>query len=60
MHLATECKLLFKDDSMHSELCKQVDGIGVGSPFGCTRPMINFFLGHFETLILKEQLPCHR
>ena len=36
MHLATECTLLFKH-----ELFKLVDGIGMGSPFGCT--MANFF-----------------
>ena len=36
MHLATECTFLFKD-----ELYKQVDGIGMGSPFGST--MANFF-----------------
>ena len=52
MHLATECMFLFKD-----ELYKQVDGIGMGSPFGCT--MANFFLGHLETLIFKDQMSCH-
>ena len=52
MHLATECMFLFKD-----ELYKQVDGIGMGSPLGCT--MANFFLGHLETLIFKDQMSCH-
>ena len=52
MHLATECMFLFKD-----ELDKQVDGIGMGSPLGCT--MANFFLGHLETLIFKDQMSCH-
>ena len=48
MHLATECMFLFKD-----EVYKQVDGIGMGSPLGCT--VANFFLGHLETLIFKDQ-----
>ena len=47
MHLATECMFLFKD-----ELYKQVDGIDMGSPLGCT--MANFFLGHLETLIFQR------
>ena len=51
MHMATECMFLFKD-----ELYKQVDGIGMGSPLGCT--MDNFFLGHFETLSFKDQMSC--
>ena len=49
MHLATECMFLFKD-----ELYKQVDDIGMGSPLGCT--MANFFVGHLETLIFKNQM----
>ena len=52
MHLAPECMFLFKD-----ELYKQVDGNGMGSPLGCT--MANFFLGHLETLIFKDQMSCH-
>ena len=31
--------------------------IGMGSPLGCT--MANFFLGHLETLIFKDQMPFH-
>ena len=43
MHLATECMFLFKD-----ELYKQVDGIGIGSPLGCT--MANFLISFWDTL----------
>ena len=50
MHLATECMFPFKD-----ELYKQGDDIG--SPLGCF--MANFFLGHIETLIFKDQMSCH-
>ena len=35
---------------------KQVVGIGMGSPLCCT--MANFFLGHLETLIFKDQMSC--
>ena len=52
MHLASECMFLFKD-----ELCKQVDGIHMEFPLGCT--MANFFLGHLETIIFKVQMSCH-
>ena len=52
IHLATECMFLFKD-----ELHKQVDGIGMGSLLGCTTA--NFFLGHLEMLIFKDQMSCH-
>ena len=29
----------------------------MGSPLGCTT--VNFFLGHLETLVFKNQMPCH-
>jgi len=51
MHLATECMLLLKGD-----LYKQIRGVGMGSPLGCT---ITNFLGHLGSIIFEKQLPIH-
>ena len=43
---------LFKD-----KLYTQVHGISLGSTLGCT--VLNFFLGHLEMLIFKDQISWH-
>ena len=40
-----------------NQLLQRVDGIGMGSPNVCI--VDNFFLVHLETLIFKDQMPCH-
>ena len=52
MHLATQEKFLYKYN-----LYKQIDGVAMGSPLGCT--LANFFLGHLETVIFKQPSSTH-
>ena len=52
MHLATQEMLLY-----NKNLYKQIDGVAMGSPLGCT--LANFFLGHLETVIFKQPSSTH-
>ena len=52
MHLATQGMFLY-----NNKLYKQIDGVAMGSPLGCT--LANFFLGHLETVIFKQPSSTH-
>ena len=52
MQLATQRMFL-----CNTELYKQIDGVAMGSPLGCT--LANFFLGHLETVIFKQPSSTH-
>ena len=52
MQLATQGMFLY-----NNELYKQIDGVAMGSPLGCT--LANFFLGHLETVIFKQPTSTH-
>ena len=52
MHLATQGMFLY-----NNKLYKQIDGVAMGSPLGCT--LANFFLGHLETVIFKQPSSSH-
>ena len=52
MHLATQGMFLY-----NNKLYKQIDGVAIGSPLGCT--LANFFLGHLETVIFKQPSSTH-
>ena len=52
MHLATQEMFLYKYN-----LYKQIDGVAMGSPLGCT--LANFFLGLLETVIFKQPFSTH-
>ena len=52
MHLATQEMFLYSN-----KLYKQIDGVSMGSPLGCTHA--NFFLGHLETVVFKQPSSTH-